>query len=185
MTRESVISLGGTRYSVPHQLIDQTVFVRVDGDEVIIAHQGRDGVTEVARHRTAPPGQPQLDLAHYPARSSSRILDHTPRPRTPEEAAFLALGPGAAAWLVRAAAAGTGKVRVKMDQAVEFAAVYGQDEVDAALAVAAEAGRFAEADLASILRHRRRTGDPDRVVVPIADAHSLQPGTARWQEVGR
>ena len=185
VTRESVISLGGTRYSVPHQLVDQQVFVRVEGDEVVIAHQGRDGVAEVARHRTAPPGQPQLNLEHYPARSSSRILDHTPRPRTPEEAAFLALGPGAAAWLVKAAAAGTGKVRVKMDQAVEFAAVYGQAEVDAALAVAAEAGRFAEADLASILRHRRRTGDPHRVVVPIAEGHSLQPGTARWQEVGR
>ena len=185
VTRESVISLGGTRYSVPHTLVDQQVFVRVEGDEVVIAHQGRDGVTEVARHRTAPPGQPQLNLEHYPARSTSRILDHTPKPRTPEEAAFLALGPGAASWLVKAAAAGTGKVRVKMRQAVEFAAVYGTDEVDTALAVAADAGRFAEADLASILRHRRRVGDPDRVVVPIAEGHSLQPGTSRWQEVGR
>ena len=161
------------------------MFVRVEGEEVVIAHQGRDGVTEVARHRTAPPGQPQLNLEHYPPRSTSRILDHQPKPRTPEEAAFLALGPGAASWLVKAAAAGTGKVRVKMRQAVEFAAVYGTDEVDTALAVAADAGRFAEADLASILRHRRRVGDPDRVVVPIAEGHSLQPGTSRWQEVGR
>ena len=72
-----------------------------------------------------------------------------------------------------------------MRQAVEFAAVYGTDEVDTALAVAADAGRFAEADLASILRHRRRVGDPDRVVVPIAEGHLLQPGTSRWQEVGR
>lgn len=185
VTRESVISLGGTRYSVPHQLIDQQVFVRVEGDEVVIAHRGRDGVSEVARHRTAPPGNPQLNPRHYPARSTSRILDHTPRPRTPDEAAFLALGPGAASWLVKAAAAGTGKIRVKMRQAVEFAAVYGTEEVDAALAVAADAGRFAEADLASILRHRRRSGDPDRVVVPITEGHSLQPGTSRWQEVGQ
>jgi len=71
VTRSSVISLGGTRYSVPHQLIDQSVFVRVEGDEVVIAHRGRDGVREVARHAAAPPGQPQLDLAHYPARSTS------------------------------------------------------------------------------------------------------------------
>lgn len=185
VTRSSVISLGGTRYSVPHPLIDETVWVRVDGDEVVIVHRGADGVREVARHATAAPGNPQLDLAHYPARSTSRILDHTPKPRTPAEAAFLQLGPGAAAWLTRAAAAGTSRVNVKMDQAVEFAAVYGADQVDGALAAAAEAGRFAEGDLASILAHRRRTADPDRTVVPISEAHSLQNGTGRWQEVGR
>ena len=185
VTRESVISLGGTRYSVPHQLIDQTVWVRVDGEEVVIAHRGDHGVREVARHQTAAPGNPQLDLSHYPERSASRILDHTPQPRTPGEAAFLQLGPGAAAWLTRAAAAGTSRVNVKMDQAVEFAAVYGADKVDGALAAAAEAGRFAEGDLASILAHRRRTANPDRTVVPISEAHSLQNGTGRWQEVGR
>jgi transposase len=185
VTRSSVISLGGTRYSVPHQLIDETVWVRVDGDQVVIAHRGEHGVREVARHRASAPGNPQLDLSHYPERSSSRILDHTPQPRTPQEAAFLQLGPGAAAWLVRAAAAGTSKVNVKMDQAVEFAAVYGDQAVDGALAAAAEAGRFAEGDLASILAHRRRTADPDRTVVPLSEAHSLQNGTGRWQEVGR
>lgn len=185
VTRSSVISLGGTRYSVPHQLVDETVWVRVDGEQVVMAHKGEHGVREVARHATAAPGNPQLDLSHYPERSASRILDHTPQPRTPSEAAFLQLGPGAAAWLVRAAAAGTSKVNVKMDQAVEFAAVYGPEQVEGALAVAAEAGRFAEADLASILAHRRRTADPDRTVVPISEAHSLQNGTGRWQEVGR
>lgn len=185
VTRSSVISLGGTRYSVPHELVDDQVFVRVDGDEVIVAHQGRDGVTEVARHRVAPPGRPQLDLSHYPDRSKSKILDHTPAPRSPKEAAFLALGPGATVWLTRAGAVGTTKVRVKMDQAVQFAAVYGNDDVDAALAVAADASRFAEGDLASILAHRRRTGDPDRTVVAISEAHSLQTGTGRWTEVRR
>ena len=185
VTRSSVISLGGTRYSVPYQLVDQTVFVRVEGDEVVICHQGRDGVREVARHRTSPPGSPQLDLSHYPARSTSKILDHTPRPRTPQEAAFLAIGPGAAAWLVKAAAAGTSKVRMKMDQAVQFAAIHGKDEVDGALAAAAEAGRFAEDDLASILRHRQRAMSDDGVVVALSEAHSLQTGTSRWQELGR
>ena len=184
VSRSSVISLGGVRYSVPHQLIDQTVYVRVDGDEVVIAHQGRDGVTEVARHLVSTPGTPRLDLSHYPPRSASKILEHRPAPRTAGEAAFLALGPGAAAWLTAAAAAGTARVRMKMNQAVEFAAVYDQTEVDAALAAAAQAGRFAEGDLASILRHRRRsTGDG--VVVPLVEGHSLQTGTARWAEVGR
>lgn len=185
VTRSSVISLGGTRYSVPHQLIDETVYVRVEGDEVVVCHDGRDGVGEVARHRQAMPGNPQLNLDHYPARSTSKILDHRPEPRTPEEAAFLALGPGAAAWLVKAAAAGTGKMRVKMDQAVQFAAIHGRDEVDAVLAAAAQAGRFAEGDLASILRHRQRAVSNDGVVVALSEAHSLQTGTGRWQEVDR
>ena len=184
VTRSSVISLGNVRYSVPHQLIDQSVFVRVDGDEVVIAHQGRDGITEVARHRVSTPGTPRLDLAHYPPRSGSKILDHRPEPRTPGEAAFLALGPGAAAWLTAAAAAGTARVRMKMAQAVEFAAVYGEVEVDTALAAAAHAGRFGEGDLVSILRHRRRV-DSDGVVVPLVEGHSLQNGTGRWTEVGR
>lgn len=185
VTRSSVISLGNVRYSVPHTLIDEPVFVRVDGDEVVIAHQGRDGVAEVARHRASTPGNPQIDVSHYPPRSCSRILDHSPQPRTPGEAAFLALGPGAAAWLTAAAAAGTARIRVKMEQAVEFAAVYGEQAVEGALSAAAEAGRFAEGDLASILRHHQRTSDPHRVVVPISEGMSLQPGTARWKEVGQ
>jgi hypothetical protein len=49
---------------------------------------------------------------------------------------------------------------------------------------AAEAGRFAEKDLASILRHQRRnTGDG--VVVPLIEGPSLQTVMSRWAEVGR
>lgn len=183
VTRSSVVSLGNVRYSVPHTLIDEAVFVRVDGDEVVIAHQGRDGVCEVARHWVSTPGNPRIEVSHYPPRSASKILDHTPAPRTPGEAAFLALGSGAAAWLTAAAAAGTARIKKKMDQATEFAAVYGNDTVDAALSAAAQAGRFAEGDLASILRHQQRAADPDRVVVPISERMSLQPGTSRWKEL--
>ena len=82
VARHSVVSLGGVRYSVPHHLIDETVFVRVDGDEVVIAHQGRDDVAEVARHLVSTSGTPRLDLSHYPPRSASKILDHRPAPRT-------------------------------------------------------------------------------------------------------
>jgi transposase len=185
VTRASVISLGGVRYSVPHTLIDQQVFVRVEGEEVVIAHQGRDGVAEVARHQVSTPGTPRIELSHYPPRSSSKILDHTPKPRTPEEAAFLAMGPGAAGWLTAAGAAGATRIRKKMDRALDFAAVYGSEAVDAALAAAAQASRFAEHDLASILRHQQQALDPGRIVVPIAEEMSLQPGTSRWKEVGR
>jgi hypothetical protein len=183
VTRSSVISLGGVRYSVPHQLVDETVYVRRDGDEVVIAHHGTDGVAEVARHPVSTPGNPQIDPAHYPEQSRSKALEPEPWPRTAEEAAFLALGPGAAAWLTTAASHGTQRLRAKMRQAVEFAAVYGDQLVDGALATAAEAGRFAEGDLGAILRHQRHTSSQPSQVVHINEAQSLQPGTARWKEV--
>lgn len=72
-----------------------------------------------------------------------------------------------------------------MRQAVEFAAVYGDQAVDTALGTAAEAGRFAEGDLAAILRHQRQTGHQPASVVHINEAQSLQPGTARWKEVSQ
>lgn len=67
VNRSSVISLGGTRYSVPHHLIEETVFCRLEGDEVVIAHNGPNGVCEVARHRRALPGNPRARSYPLPA----------------------------------------------------------------------------------------------------------------------
>jgi hypothetical protein len=38
------------RYSVPHGLIGERVWVRVAGEEVIVVHIGPHGPVEVARH---------------------------------------------------------------------------------------------------------------------------------------
>ena len=40
VTWSSTISFGGVTYSVPHQLVDAEVWVRVDGDEVVATHVG-------------------------------------------------------------------------------------------------------------------------------------------------
>lgn len=80
---------------------------------------------------------------------------HAPSRRVP----FLSLGEGARLWLAEAAAAGTTKIRVKMSQATALAKLFGPADVDWALGHAAVRGRFAEADLASILDHH--TGRPD------------------------
>src|ERR1700740_3553221 len=100
----------------------------------------------------------------------------------PAEAAFLAIGDGAAAWLVEAAAAGASRVRSKMAEAVAFAKLHGPASVDQALGTAALAGRFADHDLAAILTHQQHgpTSPPTRVT----DTHSLQPGTAGWAGFG-
>jgi hypothetical protein len=45
----STISYGGVNYSVPHRLVDDVVWVRVDGDEIVAVHLDAAGASEVAR----------------------------------------------------------------------------------------------------------------------------------------
>jgi hypothetical protein len=59
----------------------------------------------------------------------------------------------------------------------------GTGKVDAALGLAAIAGRFADGDLASIIDHlaaERQIGE----VVIADEAHSAQPGTSGWASLG-
>ena len=77
--------------------------------------------------------------------------------RTAAESEFLALGEGAHLWLTEAAAAGTGRMRVKMAAAVTTAKLVGGVQVDWALGHAAVNARFGEHDLASILDHHARS----------------------------
>ena len=65
-----------------------------------------------------------------------------PKARTAAEIAFLGLGTGAQRWLVEAAAVGAARIRSKMAGALELAALVGAEQVDAALMLAATAGRF-------------------------------------------
>lgn len=172
------ISFRGARYSVPPAWRDRRVWVRVTGDDVVIVGDEPIGPTEVARHRLVGPGQAALDDAHYPDHPTGP-LDRQPQPTKPSEAAFLALGSGAAAWLIEAAAVGTRSIETHMAEAVTLAMLEGADRVDAALGAAAIAGRFKAGDLASILAARPPT--PPRP----APTHSLQPGTAAWDGFGR
>lgn len=95
-----------------------------------------------------------------------------PRARSAAEARFLDLGPGAHAWLIAASAAGAVRIRAKMTAAVELAA----------LAVAAEAGRFAESDLPAIVAHHVDAPSSGNVVAD--ESHSVQPGTGAWAGFG-
>jgi len=175
----STVSYGGVTYSVPHTLVDEEVWVRVDGDEIVVTHVSDRGAVEVARHQRSTPGTPRIDDAHYPPRPAGP-LNRQPRPTNPAEAEFLALGEGARLWLVEAAAAGTARVKVKMGEAVTLSRLHGQQRVDWALGHAACYQRFGDGDLVSILAanpagERRRAGE----------AHSLQPSTKAWEQIGR
>lgn len=176
----SLVSFGGVRYSVPHGLIEEIVWVREQGDELVIVHVGKGGPREVARHRLSTPGRPQILEEHYPPRPEG-ALARTPRPRDEQEEAFLGIGVAAQRWLIEAAAAGTSRLKVKMVDALALASLYGAGELERALATAAQAGRFGDGDLASILNHQSRAGALDSEPALASESHSLQPGTRAWE----
>jgi transposase len=177
VTWSSTISFGGVTYSVPHPLIDETVWVRVDGDEIVATHLGSRGAVEVARHQRSTPGTPRIDDAHYPPRPPGP-LNRQPKPVNPAEAEFLALGEGARLWLIEAAADGTARVKVKMAEAVTLARLHGVERIDWALGHAATYQRFADGDLVSILA-AHPIGEQRRA----SETHSMQPSTRVWEHI--
>lgn len=182
---DQTIRLGSVRYSTPRAFVGAEVWVRVAGDEIVIVARTETGLAEIARHPRSTPGQPRIDDAHYLDHPAGRGT-HSPRPRPvdPAECAFLALGAGARTWLIEAAASGATRVRAKMARAVELAALVGREQVDVALGVAATAGRFAEADLPSILDHLAGR-EPGRALTALDEAFPVQPGAAAWDVLGR
>jgi len=181
---QSTISVGGAIYSVPSTLVDARVWARVDGSELVVVHaDGPDGPREVARHRLTTPGQPSIRAEHYPPRPAGAI-ERKPTARSTDERAFLAIGAGAERWLVAAAAAGTGKLRRKLCEAVALAKLHGPEAVDEALAVAAHADRFGDGDLVAILAHRQAT---NVIAFPAraSEECSLQRSTRSWEGFGQ
>ena len=119
----------------PARAVDQRVWARSDGERA-----GRGAcrwACGAAGGRPAPADHARAGRAicdeHYPPRPEG-ALERRPRARTEEERAFLALGRGAEAWLIKAAAAGAQRVRRKMAEAIDLAKLHGTSEVDHALA---------------------------------------------------
>ena len=175
------------RYSVPHTLMGMKVWVRATDSHVIIVHVGKAGPVEVARHALTRPGTPAVIDAHFPP-ASAGALERVIRPKTRAEEDFLALGAGAALWLKEAAAAGTNKIRHKMERAVTLGKVLGGDVVDQGLGAAAVHHRFTHEDLVSIIENTA-TGEPP--LPPSQDRHTvtdqsqwLSQGTGGWANFG-
>ncbi len=184
VSKESTISVGRAIYSVPHELVGERVWARAhDGRLVVVHADGAHGPREVARHELTTPGSPRISEEHYPPRPPG-ALGRRPRAAGAEEAAFLAIGPGACKWLTRAASVGATRVRRKMAEAVDLAKMHGAGEVDAALEAAADVERFGDGDLASILAHRESA---EVIEFPRrrTEAATLQGSTAAWEGFGK
>jgi hypothetical protein len=183
---QSTVSVGGAVYSVPHELIDLRVWVRVVGEElIVVGMDGPAGPHEVARHQLTTPGRPSIDDAHYPPRPPG-ALERRPKGRGQDEKQFLAIGPGAERWLRKAAGEGVARLRRKMEEAVDLAKLHGNESVNHALEICAIAGRFADGDLARILAHQQTAGAGGELV-PFpgrGEDSSLQTSTRAWEGFG-
>ncbi|GAA0426387.1 hypothetical protein Acor_55040 [Acrocarpospora corrugata] len=177
--KEATIKVDEVRYSVPSTLAGQRVWVRYHGRDLVVIGIVDGTAVEVARHVRSTPGNPCIHDEHYPG--SARGLQAA-RPTTAAEEEFLALGPGAEAWLSEAAASGVRLIATRMAEAVALAKLRGTGQVDRALGAAALAGRFAAADLRSILDHQAH--HDAEAVARAGEEHSLQPGTGAWSGFG-
>ncbi len=185
---DQTIRFGSVRYSTPDGHQGTEVWCRVVGDELVIVGRTGSGLGEIARHVLSTPGHPRIVDAHYPHHPAGNgPKAPKAKARTEREAVFLALGEGAHRWLIEAAATGAQRVRTKMTEAVELAALFGPETVDDALGLAAVAGRFGNGDLVSILQHRRTRHTVIEVFAAVLadEDHSTQPGTSPWEGFGR
>ncbi len=136
-----MVSFEHGQYSVPQHLLGAQVWVRAHGagsqEQVVVVHHGQQGPVEVARHPRATPGSPQICDDHFGGPSTKEPGQYVLRPRNQAEREFLAIGDGARVWLSEACAAGTQKIRAKMEATVTMAKVAGNPRVDWALGHAA------------------------------------------------
>lgn len=141
----STVRFGSARYSVPAGLRGARLDLAVEGPELAISQRG----TEVARHRLVGPGELALEDAHYgrSARRPSRAV----RPRTPDELAFLSLGPVAELFLRAAAASGATRLHFELAEIVPLAQSHGREALVAALERALAFRRFGASDVRSIM----------------------------------
>ena len=183
--RQATVSVGDAIYSVPHELIGERVWVRAEGEQLVVVHIDPDqGPREVARHRLTTPGRPSIHDEHYPPRPAGALERKPARPQQ--------RGAGVPCDRRRRRAVaeagrrgGNARIRRKMAEAVDLAKLHGTGPVNEALERCASYGRFADGDLASILAHHQQAGGELIPFPARSEDHSLQRSTRRWEGLGR
>jgi len=79
--RQATVSVGDALYSVPHELIGERVWVRADGEQLVVVHVDEaQGPREVARHALTTPGRPSINDEHYPPPAGGPAREKATRP---------------------------------------------------------------------------------------------------------
>jgi hypothetical protein len=146
--RLSCVRFGSARYSVPCRLIGHQVTITTTPTTITVVEPVTGEV--LAEHRLVAPGETSIVDDHYGGPRPDRP-HRAPRPRTPVEKDFLALGEVAEAFLVGAAAAGVSKLAAELADIATLQAAHGTDALLAALRRAVEFRRWRAADVRSIL----------------------------------
>ncbi|MQY32039.1 IS21 family transposase [Nocardia aurantia] len=173
--RLSCVRYGSARYSVPSRLIGHTVNLVVDSGAVVVV-EDPTGVI-VAEHELLAPGEVSIHDDHYDRPRPAP--DRGPRPKTPAEQQFCALGTDAQAFLVGSAAAGNSRLGAELGELLALGDAHGHDQLIAALRRAVAFKRFRAADVRSILAagagtpQPRPAGDALVLDLPVAGTRSL------------
>ncbi len=173
--RLSCVRYASARYSVPTRLIGSSVAVVLDHGAVCLVEPATGMI--VAEHELAAPGSASILDAHYDGPRPAP--DRGPRPRTPIELQFCALGADAEAFLVGAAAIGNTRLGSELEVLLGLGAAHGIDALTVALRRAVAFRRFRAADVRSILAagagtpHPRPAGDALILDLPVAPTRSL------------
>jgi transposase len=184
---DQTIRFGSVRYSTPPGLVGCEVWVRSDGDELVIVSDTNTGLVEVARHRLSTPGNPADRPVPLPRPSpgARRQSETTPAAWVQQRGEGIPCARSGCALLPgrgRRSRCATGPV--EDDRRGRARRAGGHRAGRRRPGVAAAAARFAEGDLLAIVQHR--AGGASIASLVIADeAHSIQPGTSAWATFGR
>ena len=172
------VRFGSVRYSTPPGHVGTYAFCRVVGEELVITADTPAGSAEIARHRLSTPGNPRIADEHYPNHPEAG----SPRPdpgRAPRRRSRSCRSGRcrAAGWPTRPQPGPPGS-------GPRWATPWNWPRCSAPKSrhragLAAEAGRFADGDLASIADHIAAVGALGEVT-RADEAHSVQPGTTGW-----
>jgi len=154
--RLATVRVASARYSVPSRLVGAHVEI-VTHDDVVRVYDAAGEL--VAEHVQQSPGATSICDEHYS--SPRRLPQRAPRPRTPVEHEFLALGEIAEQFVRGGAAAGVATLARELDVIVnELIPAHGGDAVLKAMTRAVRFSRFRAEDVRSILAIGPATVEP-------------------------
>lgn len=180
-----MITYQHVQYSVPYAYMGVKVMVRQDrpNNALIVTARDGDGITrQLAAHPIGTRGDIIIDDAHFPAHVATGPQERQIMSTSAIEQEFLAIGAGAHAYIRAATAAGTPRLKHRLELLTRLTAVWPIAAVNDALATAAAVERFLVADVESMLQRPPVTTSTP---APRREEHSLAQGTSGWLQMGQ